>query len=184
MRYQDFIAELRSHIAEARRLRDLSITHEDSAFREWRHRVESIVAEAATLGYRLPGAFNSKNRFYTDIYHQSDSSIREALVRDVRDSEAELRYLVDQFEKFGVPPLVGAAALPQNDHEATAPAVPYPDRITIDWLTRHVPIGIWALAMGALLAAFLLGVAFGRTPELASTIDWLRALWATSADDV
>jgi len=38
-----------------------------------------------------------------------------------------------------------------------------PEKVTIPWLVKHVPWALWVSAVGALLAAFIAGVALGRT---------------------
>lgn len=161
MRYDDFIAEVRELISEAEFVHVLSVDHQDGSFREWRHKAESLVAEATAQGYRLPGPFKSASRSYMARWSgatQSDDV--KALEKDLRDSMIELRYLVSSFEKFG-PPALQLAVTQASSLAAVELAVP--ERVTVVWLARHVPIGLWLTAGGILVAAFLLGAAAGQT---------------------
>jgi hypothetical protein len=155
MRYQDFIAEVRDLISDAEFICALSVDHHDGAFRAWRHKAESLVDEAKAHGYRLPGPFNSSSRTYRAMWRgaKKDDDVK-ALTKDLRDSMIELR------EKYGVP------ALQMGSVQSPAPIaaeLPAPDKVTVVWLARHVPVGLWITAVVILLTVFLLGAAVGPT---------------------
>jgi hypothetical protein len=171
VRYQDFIGELRQYIDEARRLLVAGVTHEDPGFRSWRHRSESLVREAAAHGYRLPGKYNSSERHYADFYDYSPKGMVHALAKDLKDSEIELIFLVEQFDKYGVPPLAPALA-------ANSPALQLPDKMTLSWLFHNVPMTYWLATLGAVLAIFLFGVGAGRTTTYTAVEAWVKSVWS------
>jgi hypothetical protein len=104
MRYQDFIRELQLLVVKGEEIRSQDVTHEDERFREWRHRAESLVRETKALGYRLPGEFNSDIRAYMAMYSgASDIDNLAAFRKELGDSLIQLRFLIDQFQKYGEP---------------------------------------------------------------------------------
>lgn len=161
MRYQDFIADLRALIDQAQGIVNCGVTHEDQRFRAWRYRAQSLVTEARSHGYRLPGRFDSEKRMYRAIFPGATrGEDSRALDQDVGDSIIELRYLVEQFEKYGVPPT-------SNSREpATSPSrkeLAAPDQVTLSWLFRNVSVKFWSWAAGILVTVFFFGALIGRT---------------------
>lgn len=172
MRYQDFIADVRNLIEEAERISRSGATHEDPQFRDWRHRAESLVNEVAALGYRLPGKFESSRRSYRAMYSgASRNDDASALAKELNDSTIELRHLITQYEKYGEPKSVQVVG-EGGSHLAV------PERVTLAWLFKNVPIGLWASALGLLGGAFVLGVAVARTDVYISLDRWIRSVWA------
>jgi hypothetical protein len=128
MRYQDFISELRVLVAKGEEIRSQDVTHEDEGFRDWRHRAESLVRETKALGYRLPGEFNSDVRAYMAMYSgasAADNSI--ALRKELGDSVIQLRFLIDQFEKYGEPVRTQFIPGPHEQHVVPAQEKVAPD---------------------------------------------------------
>lgn len=120
MRYQDFISELRVLVAKAEEIRTQNVTHEDDGFREWRHRAESLVRETKALGYRLPGDFNSDVRAYMAMYSGASAADNfTALRKELGDSLIQLRFLIDQFEKYGEPVHTQFVPVP-HEHQTLA----------------------------------------------------------------
>jgi hypothetical protein len=177
MRYQDFIEEVRAHIKEAQRIRAARLTHKHEDFRRWRQRVESLVKEVAAHGYRLPGSFDSTSRFYTDFYVHTDEAAKAALAKDITDTENELSYLVEQFEKYGVPPLVGGARVAAPPPQLAPPELPIPERVTLYWLFKHVSVGGWIAVGGAAITLLLVGAAIGKTGWFGSIVSWFTTSW-------
>jgi hypothetical protein len=134
------------------------------------------VKEAAAHGYRLPGTFDSQSRFYTDPYVHTEEASKAALASDISDTENELSYLVDQFARYGVPPLIGvavgtaAASAPEGD-------LPVPERVTLHWLFKHVSFGGWIAVAATALTLLLVGAAIGKTQWFESLVDWFRTNW-------
>jgi hypothetical protein len=42
--------------------------------------------------------------------------------------------------------------------------IPYPDKITLKWLSQHAPLSLWAWLLSILSVAFILGITFSETP--------------------
>jgi len=180
MRYQDFIGELRDLVKNGEVLRSQSLTHENPKFREWRHRAENLVREALAHNYRLPGTFKSDGRTYRAMYPgASFPANATALEKELGDSLIELRYLIEQFEKYGEPmrtQLIGAAD-PQPQAAVPAPALAQPEKVTLAWLVKHVSVGFWLKALSLALGILLLGAAIGRAQTFASFVTWLKNNW-------
>jgi hypothetical protein len=171
MRYQDFIAELRQAVELAQNLQSSGVTHEDTRFREWRYRTESLVAEAEAQGYMLPGSFSSSGRNYRDVvgeFYGQDNHAK-ALVRDIGDSIIELNYLISRYDSYGQPPM----QIEENDASAS---LTIPERVTLAWLYKHVAIGQWGAFAVFVFAVFLFGVAAGRTDIYAVLEAWFKSL--------
>jgi hypothetical protein len=102
----------------------------------------------------------------------SSRSAPATFARDVSDTCIEIRYLIDQFGRYRVPPL-------KQGNPETSPELPAPDRVTPAWLYRHVTVGTWMSGIGLLFAAFLIGVAVARTEWYKALEAWIKQLFAT-----
>src|SRR4051812_24489158 len=135
MRYQDFINELCELVAAGEQLYSVITTHNDAGFRAWRHRAESLVQEAKDLGYRLPGNCKSDTRAYRAIFYGASIQTNiTALKKELDDSLIELRFLIDNYKKYGEPI---HTQLADSAHATERPDVP--DKVTPPWLTKNVP---------------------------------------------
>ena len=56
---------------------------------------------------------------------------------------------------------------------ASPPLLP-PEKVTLAWMFRHVPLKGWSILVGLLLAMFFIGYAAGHSPKIAGVIDELR----------
>jgi hypothetical protein len=102
MKYADFIAELERLISTGRAILDAGVTHEDGAFRRWRHEAESIVEVGRSRGFDIPGEFNSSRRQYLALWMgASTHDDVKALRADLNDSLLELEFIVEQYRKYG-----------------------------------------------------------------------------------
>jgi len=157
MRYADFIQELQELVTTGEALLVPGTSDETPSFRAWRHRTESLVKEAQASGRRLPGDFRSSSRMYMPMYSPASADEKyRAFSRDVSDTLIELRLLIDQHEKYGEPQFVQLVGV-----EASSPELP--STVTFAWLWKHVPVSFWVKVATILMAAFLIGVAVGRT---------------------
>jgi hypothetical protein len=173
MRYQDFIGELRSAIAAGDALSQRHASHQDTEFRAWRHQVQSLVDEAQHLNYRVPGKFKSHTRSYMAMWSGASAADNfSAFQKDLGDSLIELRFIVENFEKYGEPMRTQLVKAPA---EAKSPAVP--ERVTLAWLVKHVSVSFWAKTIGFGVGILLLGAAIGRTAWLSELIGWFKANW-------
>lgn len=102
MKYSDFIAELEHLISEGRGILKTNATHEDRAFRKWRHEAESIVEVGKSRGLSIPGEFRSSRRQYLALWMDaSPQDNMKALSEDLNDSLLELEFIVEQYRKYG-----------------------------------------------------------------------------------
>ena len=172
MRYADFIGELKNLVGQAQELRRTGATHEDSDFREWRHRAESLVEEARLLGYRLPGNFASFRRAYRATWPRAPSAEDgAALAADLGDSIIELRFLIDQYERYGVPPVV--------PHKDSVSQMAPPERATLAWLFRNVPVTLWISGFSLDIAAFGFGAAVGGAAAYTKLSALIKSLFGS-----
>ena len=153
MRYRDFIDELRSLVVTSQRLSRTGMTHEDAPFREWRHRIESLVREASVT-YRLPGNCQSAVRVYGSQYADLTRSAC-AFEADLNDTTIELKFLIDHFNKYGQADRSGVPSVASSELAS-------PEKVTPAWLVKNVSVGIWMYAIGILVAAFSLGVTVAK----------------------
>jgi hypothetical protein len=156
LKYAEFIDELRRLAAQGDSLIVDRCTHESRAFRDWRHAVQNTVSNANNIGSNLPGTFSSSARMYRANWAGPTAEENwKAFERDVGDSLAELRFLIDQFDKYGAP------SRPSHKEAAKAPLTA-PEKVTVRWLVDNVPVVLWAAFAGVLLATFSLGFTFGQ----------------------
>ena len=66
---------------------------------------------------------------------------------------------------------VSAASASQPSAAALQP----PDRVTVSWLIKHVPAGVWMKAAGVLAVAFVLGAATYRSGFYAPLETWIKS---------
>jgi len=170
MTYADFIAELRRLADQGDSLTGPEfVNHESTAFRDWRHEVESTVSNAEATGFRLPGDFNSVDRPYRALWNgASAADDRKAFNQQMADSVRELRFLIAQFDKFGAPDGGPGVAKPKPPLEA-------PAQVTLKWLYDHVPWTVWGTFCGLLAATFLAGIKAG---QYATVRHWIAAVVA------
>jgi hypothetical protein len=126
--------------------------HNSELFRNWRHEAESTVAHAWKLNLPLPAEFKSASRTYREYGDSRPTVQRLAFNRDMADSVRELRYLIEQFDKFGTP--VPPARATSKEARLAAP-----EKVTVRWLIDNVTLGGWVIIVGILTATFMLGIA-------------------------
>jgi hypothetical protein len=171
----EFIAEVRALLDRGGKL--MGCTHDIREFRNWRHEAESTVANAWALGFKLPGEFKSRPRAYRAMWMGASSlDNRNAFVRDMDDSLAELRFLVDQFDKFGAP---GKPA--HNSAQQAAVPLASPDKVTVRWLIDNVPISGWVIFGGLIVGLFSAGYAAGQYDTLRKLVAIISAIFTSSA---
>jgi hypothetical protein len=174
--YAEFIDELRHLADQGDTLLASPGTHESRPFRDWRHEVESTVSNALELGFRLPGKFDSSIKPYCANWTGcSPADNKNAFNRDMSDSLTQLRFLIGKFDKYGAP-----AAAPAATPPAQAAPLAAPDKVTLKWLSDHVPIGGWAIALGVLGTTFMAGVAAGQYESVRNAIKVVLHLFSAS----
>ena len=92
--------------------------------------------------------------------------------RDLQDSVNEIETSINHFDKYGDPKGDKASEEPRK-HEQE---LEWPQKMSLSWLFKHAPIGLWLKFISALVAAvFIFGIAFGQTGLYAN----LEHLWKT-----
>lgn len=184
MTYEQFVEELRQLIAQGEDLRLVSAAGDD-AFRTWRHRAESTVIEVQRAGYGVPGGFGSPGRQYRPTWAPvKPSVVRSVFERAMGDSLGELRYIIEQYEKYGPPtnsfqsaqpppPAVISASTLQGPGANIEPLA-LPEHVTLRWLFDHVPATTWLYGAGIVLAAFLAGFGVAQTSAGRATVCWVK----------
>lgn len=157
MNYEEFIVELRRQIMEARSITQTIFSHEDQRFRKWRHDTQSIVEEALANGFRIPGQFNSKQRAYQALWSGAtmEHNAKE-FFRNLNDSIVELKFIVQQYQKYGAPKR-------SSENKSPKTTLPMPEHVTLAWLWQHVPARLWLAAVTVVVSIFLTGVFAGQS---------------------
>lgn len=176
MTYEQFIEEIRRLVAEGTRLIQDGATLGTPKFRQWRHEAQSIVSTATRLGLDLPGDFRSDQRGYRAVFYEATPKHhRDVFVRDMGDSLTELRFLVEQFDKFG-------AAQSTEKRAGTHPkvALAAPDKVTFRWLFDNVSLAGWAIIAGLMITLLSVGYAAGRYDTVRRLIADVASLFSSS----
>ena len=171
MEYADFIKALRELRAGADPLFDLPQTHWEPAFREWRHRVTALIYAIEDCGYRIDCGISSRN---FDIATDEFVTVAERIAGyklDLQDTVNEIDSIVVDFEQHGDPRGNMKPAPPSRKDKK----LESPKEITLSWLLKHAPAGLWLKFLGALVAAFLVGIGFSQTGVYSSVEDLWKA---------
>jgi len=159
MRYEDFVNELRPLLQEAAVLLNLQNLHEEPHFRKWRHNVTDLIERIEDQGYEINSSI--QNRYFDEpgsyTYDPTRKDRINAFNRDLQDTINEFETIIARFDKYGDP-----KEPPENAIE-TAEPLEWPQKITLSWLFKHAPIGLWFKAGGILLAAIILGITIGQS---------------------
>ncbi len=159
MKYEDFVNELRPLLQEAGEMFNLQNLHEDPRFRKWRHNVTDIIERIEDQGYEVNSSIQS--RYFDEPGSYTNDPTRkyriEAFNRDLQDTINEFETIVARFEKYGGP------KSPATNTENADKPLEWPQKITLSWLYKHAPIGLWFKAGGILLAALILGITIGQS---------------------
>ena len=171
MEYADFIAELRTLRDEAASLRNFPDTHHDPKFRKWRHQVTALISAIEDCGYSIDCGISSR-LFQVASYGPVTRAEQIARYnRDLQDSVNEIETSINHFDKYGDPKGDKASEEPRK-HEQE---LEWPQKMSLSWLFKHAPIGLWLKFISALVAVFLFGIAFAQTGLYAN----LEHLWKT-----
>lgn len=167
-RYADFIADVQNLAHEGQALLDSGAwSHTDPAFRRWRYTTESLVENVRQQGFQLPGKFNSKNRRYRATWVGAVRADEKEIFRsELADSLVELNFFIQHFEKYGELPAPAQSLKPieeSNPNPRPKVAEQQVEKVTLAWLWKHVPVGLW---LGMILfcgTIFSLGFVAGKS---------------------
>lgn len=156
MTYKRFIDELRYLLKQMPELRNSREMDKHPAFRKWRHTLESIVGEVKR-DFELPGEMRSASRNFAG-YAGGDFGPPPAFASyqlEMDDTANELEHIISSYEKRGEPKKKARS-------ESSAELKP-PDKVTIAWLLKYVPVSMWAGAAAVVGTSFALGFAAAKT---------------------
>lgn len=144
---------------EARDLFNLQNLHEEPHFRKWRHNVTDLIERVEDQGYEVNSSI--ENRYFDEpgsyTYDPTRNDRISAFNRDLQDTINEFQTIVERFEKYGAPKTLAKNAVEKEE------SLEWPQKITLSWLFKHAPIGLWFKAGGIVLAVLILGITIGQS---------------------
>jgi len=147
--YDQFIAEIRELLEQGRSLFDVEEVRNDPVFRRWRKRLLFALHSIEDKGHKVPCQAESRS-FSGSSYAPLESEHIRAYRRDLRDTLDELRFLVDNYAKYGEPP-VTLDITDQNPIQT-------PEKVPLVRMSDRLNTTGWLIVTGIVLAIF--GVAF------------------------
>ena len=178
MEYTDFIKELRPLREEAHTLFDEKETHQSPKFRKWRHKVTTLLTsiEEEGQGYSIDCNIRSRDFLVPSYGEVSQSENIAAYNCELQDTVNEIDTIIELFDKYGDPK--SKAGKEENLRQRAE--LEWPPKMTLSWLFKHAPISLWVQFLGALIAAFLFGIAFSQTGLYAN----IRSLLETTKPEI
>lgn len=168
MKYDDFINEIRILLKEACALFDKEDVDRNPEFRKWRHSLTVAIDTIKNQNYDI--TCRVKRRAFT-IHgdFSTQEACRNRYNQDLQDTINELETIVKYFDNYGE-----AKSLADSNAESVPyKELEYPQKVTLSWLVKHAPIGLWFKFVGILFAAFVLGLGFSQTGAYAN----FQQLW-------
>jgi len=156
MKYKDFIDEIRLYLEKAKVLINAEELNNDQDFRKWRHNLTDLIDRIEILGYQINTSI--KLRYFNNIglYSTLDDK-RKAFNRDIQDTIIELEAIISNFDKFGDP------IKQKSEQKSSESPLNWPQKITLSWLFKHAPLGLWAKVVSFLVIVFILGITVGQS---------------------
>lgn len=173
MTYEEYINELRLVVEQAKELFDAVNLHENDDFRKWRQKLTALIIAAEEQNYNVECDVISRD-FDLFIAYGPQPTIKErtsAFNRDLQDTINELGTIIEFYNKFGSSKRKEHSSSDSNHQKK----LEYPQKVTLSWLVKHAPIGLWVKFAGVLLTAFLLGLGFSQTVAYKN----IKQLWET-----
>jgi hypothetical protein len=166
--YAEFIEEIRRLVTQGDSILADRHDRESRTFRNWRHSIQNTVSHAKDIGLNLPGTFSSSVRMYRANWaHATAHDNWQAFERDTGDTLAELRFLIDQFDRFGPPKSIAVA-------DGAKLSLAAPEKVTARWLLDNVSVAMWAAGGAILVTVFLAGVTAAQVPIVRTIIEAFR----------
>jgi len=157
MKYRDFINEIRTLLKEAYALFDKEAVDRDPDFRKWRHNLTAALDAIKKQNYDINCRVR-RRRFTVDGY-STQAACMSRYNQELQDTINELETIVKYYDDYGEPkPNVSSSGEPQSQKE-----LEYPQKVTLSWLAKHAPIGLWIKFVGILVTVFILGLGFSQT---------------------
>jgi hypothetical protein len=169
MTYKGFIDELRFLLSQIPELRISREMDKHPAFRKWRHTLQSEVEEVKK-DYELPGEMKSRSRNFAG-YGAGDFGPTPAFAsyqQEMDDTANEIEHIISSYEKRGEPKKKTKA-------ESVTELKP-PEKVTIAWLVKFVPVSLWVWAAVILGSSFALGFAAAKINFFTKLADLIFSL--------
>lgn len=166
MTYKDFINELESLLKKARGLFSASDYEDNRDFKRWKREFSTLLINIEEEGYEP--ACNVISREFTPFVGYgsvpSKAKLEKKFNDDLQDTIDEMEIIIGNFKKYGDPK--------RSTSKVSDPTseVTFPEKVTVMWLLKHIPIGMWLAAASILLAVFYMGINFGNTEFYKSLI--------------
>ena len=153
IKYRAFIDELVPLTEKARTLRGAEELHEDSAFRKWRNKITRLLDQVVHQGYLI--TCQIKRRGFGNLSDATYEACKASYQQEIDDTINELEFIIDNYRKHGEPPKGGVSKQSLQ--------LEWPEKITLAWLFRHMPLSYWSVLIGLLITVFFSGVQIGQT---------------------
>ncbi len=161
MTNEEYINELRELVQKAKSLFDASELHENDEFRKWRQKLTALIIAAEERNYNVESDVISRG-FDLFVAYGPQPTLKqrtEAFNRDLQDTINELETIIEFYDKFSRP----IKNENSNSESKQQAELEYPQKVTLSWLAKHAPIGLWLKFAGMLITVFLLGIGVSQT---------------------
>lgn len=148
--YDTFIAEISARLKETESWPPSGRSHRTELFIAWRTSVIGLIESIEQLGYG-PIKCSIRSRLFRFNGVPTVSSNQNAFNFDFQTVVAELRDIVRMYGVYGPPTKIGAKT------EVVSKELEVPEKVTFHWLWKNVPLPIWGVFGGVVIAAFTLG---------------------------
>lgn len=161
MTNEEYINELRGLVQIAKTLFNAADLHENAEFRKWRQKLTALIITAEERNYNVESDVISRD-FDIFVAYGPQPTLKErtdAFNRDLQDTINELETIIEFSDKFS-----NSVTNEKSNAESNQKTeLEYPQKVTLSWLAKHAPIGLWLKFIGMLITAFLLGIGFSQT---------------------
>lgn len=178
--YAVFINELRQLAERGQALFDKQNRAEED-FRRWRYEVADLISRIELQKYRINCRIVYRNidEHGSYTYAPAPTERLAAFNRDLTDTITEINSLVSHFDKHDAPNVVPSTPPARTlfvDPVGTEPPKPHPpEKITPEWLWRHVTVTLWLQGAVLLAAVFAAGIGLGQSMLYAELSTKIRA---------
>jgi hypothetical protein len=125
-----------------------------ATFTKWRRDTEVVISQIFSGDEKHIRDFTDISYGNQDLPYLQDTteeaSYQSVYYEGLEHAESIIISFIDEIKRYW------------KDHGPTTSISPYellpPEKVTIPWLVKHVPIHIWLTVLGFLLTAFLVGV--------------------------
>lgn len=173
MKYSDFINEIRILQEKSSSLFNKEEIDHNAEFRKWRHNLTAALDAIKSQNYNVN--CNVKRRAFTIGGYSTHEARKNRYNQDLQDTINELETIIKYYNNFGEPKPLKEP----NSENIPKKELKYPQKVTLYWLAKHAPIGLWVKFVGMLFAVFVLGLGFSQTVAYKN----IQQLWHQEASN-